>query len=169
VAVYVCQETGVLTCPWFRNLSPTYIAEFLAHYTDLPAARLIRGGADLARLTLPGDRVVEGRKPFLIPDVLSLPPDALTVALAKPEGYRALGVWPLIHEGRAIGLVGCYYDAPRTWSETEEEVYLAFCLQGAVALQNARLHDVQAERTAELEAFYARVLKVLPPGEGEIP
>jgi PAS domain S-box-containing protein len=166
-AVFLRQEEGVMTCPWSRGVSSRYIAEVLAHHKDLPSGQLMREGAELERFTLPGGRVIEGKKPFLFSDMHSLPPEALLRALAESEGYRALGNWPLTYEGRVIGLVSCYYNAPRTWSEAEQEVFLAFCLQAAVALQNVHLHEAQAQRTAELEAFYARVTEVMKTEGGK--
>lgn len=166
-AVFLRQEEGVMACAWSRGLSSRYIAEVLAHHKDLPSGQLMKEGAELDRFTLPGGRVIEGKKPFLFSDVHSLPHEAVLRALAESEGYRALGNWPLTYEGRVIGLVSCYYDAPRTWSEAEQEVFLAFCLQAAVALQNVHLHEAQAQRTAELEAFYARVTEVMKTEGGK--
>lgn len=167
VAVFLVEE-GAMTCAWSRGLTSRYLSEVLAHQSELTLAQLMREGAELAQVTLPGGRVIEGRKPFQIPDVRVLPPEGLTYTLAASEGYQAVGVWPLTYEGRVIGFVSCYYDAPRTWSEVEEEVFLAFSLQAAVALQNAHLYDAQAQRTAHLESFYARVLDVLtPPDAGK--
>ncbi len=160
-AVFFRQAGGGMTCAWSRGLSSGYIAEVLARHKDLPAGQLMQEGAELERFTLPGGRIIEGTKPFLFSDVRSLPPEAVLRGLAESEGYRALGNWPLTYEGRVIGLVSCYYNAPRTWSEAEQEVFLAYFLQAAVALQNAHLHEAQAQRTAELEAFYTRVTEVM--------
>jgi putative nucleotidyltransferase with HDIG domain len=51
--------------------------------------------------------------------------------------------------------MGCYYDAPRTWSKPELDVLQVFFRQAAVALENARLYEAQAQRTAELESLLA--------------
>ena len=146
-AVFLGGE-GAVTCAWSRGLTPGYVAEMVARLGDLPAGRLMGEGVPLARIARPGGRVIEATTPFLIPDVGALPPETPLVPLAASEGYRAAGIWPLTHEGHVIGFVSCYYDAPRTWSAVEEEVFLAFSLQAAVAVQNARLHDAQAQRTA---------------------
>lgn len=168
MAVFLVQE-GTMTCAWSRGLTARYLSEVLAHQSELTLAQLMREGAELAQVTLPGGRVIEGRKPFQIPDVRVLPPEGLTYTLAASEGYLGVGVWPLTYEGRVIGFVSCYYDAPRTWSKVEEEVFLAFSLQAAVALQNARLHDAQVQRTSQLESFYARVLDALNPSDAGEP
>jgi GAF domain-containing protein len=150
-AVFLGGE-GAVTGAWSRGLTPGYVAEMVARLGDLPAGRLMGEGVPLARIARPGGRVIDAKTPFLIPDVGALPPETPLVPLAVSEGYRAAGIWPLTHEGHVIGFVSFYYDVPRTWSAVEEEVFLAFSLQAAVAAQNARLHDAQAQRTAQLES-----------------
>ena len=56
----------------------------------------------------------------------------------------------LLHTSAAVG---CYYDAPHTWSETEQEVMQAFARQAALALENARLFESLQARLGELSAL----------------
>jgi putative nucleotidyltransferase with HDIG domain len=70
------------------------------------------------------------------------------------EGYRALAVWPMTSEEEVIAGVCCYYDAPRTWTQPEKEVFQTFTWQAVSALKNAWLYEAQAERRFELEALY---------------
>jgi len=155
VAVFVRLPDGTVTCPWSRGLSDDYVAQVLAHQEDLPVGRLLKqDGIALDRLELPGGRVVVGTKPFLFSDVQDLPVDALIRRLGDAAGHRALGIWPLTYEGRVIALVACYYNAPRTWSRAELEVFQALCGQAAAALENALLYETQARRRIELEALY---------------
>ncbi len=145
------QTDGTVACRWSRGVSSAYIAQVLAHLSDLPAGHLMREVVDQI-VELPGGGVVRGTKPFLLPDVQAQESE-LVSRLAGAEGYRAIGIWPLTSEGRAIGFMKCYYDAPRTWSKPELDVLHVFFRQAAVALENARLYEARAQRTAELEAL----------------
>jgi PAS domain S-box-containing protein len=152
-ALLVRQPDGTVACPWSRGISRTSIAEVIAHLHELPAGFLMtRAIEDVVEL--PGGSVARGMKPVLFPD-LDAAPSEMVSRLAREEGYRAAGVWPLRSEGRVIALMGCYYDAPRTWSKPELDALRVFFRQAAVALENARLHEARAQRTEELESLLA--------------
>jgi len=149
----VCQTDGTVACRWSQGVSSAYIAEVLARLRDLPAGHLMTEVVDQL-VELPGGSGVRGTKPFLLSDVRA-PESELVSRLAGAEGSRAMGIWPLTSEGRPVGLMKCYYDAPRTWSKPELDALHVFFRQAAVALENARLYEARAQRTAELEALLA--------------
>lgn len=153
-AVFLRDGDGQMTCPWAHGLSRCYVEKVLASQRDLPAGRLLEAGQPCPIEYLDGGPV-QGARPFLFPDIAALPPQALLRRLAEEEGYRALGIWPLLYEGRILGVVTSYYDRPRVWTPRESEVFSAFCRQAATALENARLHETQSRRTAELEGLLA--------------
>ncbi len=140
VAVYTRGSGESILCPWSRGLSREYITRALARTREMPGAKLL-----------------EDTRPIMIPDVHLLPKTAPVRTLAEAEGFRAVALWPLVYEGRAIAAVGCYFDAPRTWSEGEREVMEAFVRQAAVALESARLYTSLQEMNQELqEALQAK-------------
>ena len=136
-AVYLRHPDDTITCPWSQGLSPAYLEQVTARVLEMP-----------------GGRLLESPELVLIPDVEDLPEGAPLRGLARAEGYRAAGLWPLVYEGRVIAAVGCYYDAPRTWSVAGQEVREAFARQAAVALENARLFEAEQTRSQELDALY---------------
>jgi PAS domain S-box-containing protein/putative nucleotidyltransferase with HDIG domain len=145
-AVYVRGPDGTTVCPWSHGLSGEYIARALLHMWELPEGRLMDQPDSAA------DEGAEEIKPFVLTAVQGLPPEALSSALARTEGYAAIGHWPLSYEGRVIAVVTCCYDTPHTWSRVEREVFGAFCWEAAAALQNARLYEAQTRRMLEMEA-----------------
>ncbi len=151
-AVYLCQPDGTLAASWSQNLSSTYVDQVL-HYAKLLATGRMMDGAKPDLLELSG-RGIEASAPVLYPDVQALPPAVLVPRLTQAEGYRGLGNWPLVYEGKILGLLSCYHDAPRTWSAPEQDVFQMFAQEAAFALHNARLHDAQMQRAADLEVLF---------------
>ncbi len=150
--VFVRQPDGTVICPWSLGLSADFIAEMLSHQRELTIGRVV-GEPAATRATVVDGRTVDTDKPFLFSDILAFPEGSLSRVLAEREGIRATGFLPLAYEGRVIAAVVCYYDAPRTWTEPEQEVFLSFCWQAAIALQNAGLREGQAQRAGALEVL----------------
>ncbi len=153
-AVFLRSPSGVVTCPWSQGVSEAYIAQVVtpkgaanpwAHVTQHP---------ELVCMDLPKRQRAQGLEPTLIADTRALPAGNEVRRRADREGFRALGAWPLIHEGRVGAAVSCYYEAPHTWSPPEREAMQAFSWQAAAALENGRSYEAQGQRTAELEALY---------------
>jgi putative nucleotidyltransferase with HDIG domain len=153
VAVFLRSASGVVTCPWSRGLSASYVGELCTPDDAAPWAHLTRH-AELACMDLPKSRRAAAPEPVLVDDIRTLPAGNDTRRRADREGIRAFAAWPLVHEGRAGAAVACYYDAPRTWSAPEREAMQAFAWQAAAALENGRSYEAQGRRTAELEALY---------------
>lgn len=68
---------------------------------------------------------------------------------------EAVGMYPLMYEGRVIAVVVSFYPEPRQWSPAEYEVLSAFARQSAVALENARLFEEAERRLSHLQALRA--------------
>ncbi len=137
VAVYIRYQGDRIYCAWSHGLSERYIEQITAHVDRVP-----------------GGRLRTDPNPMLIPDMSQLPGQAYEWLrnLTRMEGYRGLALWPLVYEGRMVATIGCYYDAPRTWSKAEQEVMEAFARQAAIALENARLYESLQEMNEELQA-----------------
>jgi PAS domain S-box-containing protein len=135
-AIYLRQPDDTVTCPWAVGLSPDYVAQVTSRVQEIP-----------------GGQLLERTEPVLISDLQDLSEDVLIRCLAEAEGYRALGLWPLVYEGRVMAAVGCYHDQPHRYTPAEVDVLLAFGRQGAVALENARLYEAKERHTARLKAI----------------
>ncbi len=71
--------------------------------------------------------------------------------MAQANRYRSVLAVPLNVKGAIYGTICFYYYAPRTFSQEERELAVAFADQAALAIENARLRDQveQAAVTAE--------------------
>ncbi|MHB8730553.1 MAG: GAF domain-containing protein [bacterium] len=137
-AAFLRQPGDVVTCPWAAGMPDDYVARIIAQGSDLSEIAVeIAGAADR--------RIGEAGRPFLCSDVERLSPASMARRAARSAGYRAVGVWPLMYGGRLTALLLNYYDAARAWSMAEQDAFEAFCRQGAVALENARLYDAVAQ------------------------
>ncbi|HET7266298.1 MAG TPA: MASE1 domain-containing protein [bacterium] len=152
-AVYLYEGDGTVTCRWSHALSSGYAPKMIRWLEELSRGRALPA-TDPRSLVLPWGQHMDETQPMLVSDIHALPPESPLVRLAREEGYRALGAWPLVYEGQVIGVAGCYYDTPRTWADAEQDVFHTFSQKAAVALQNAYLHDASAQRMAELENLY---------------
>jgi PAS domain S-box-containing protein len=151
-AVYLRQPDGTLSCAWAENLSSGYVAQVLRWARELAGGRVMDGARpDLLELS---GRGIDASGPVLYADVDALPPAVAIPRITQAEGYRALGNWPLVYDGAVLGLLSCYYDAPRTWSAGEEEVLRTFAEDAAIALHNAAVLDAQQQRAADLEVLF---------------
>ncbi|MEW5985887.1 MAG: GAF domain-containing protein [Chloroflexota bacterium] len=125
-ALYVRQANARVSCPWTHRLSAAYVSQILTHLHEVP-----------------GGRMLTNTEPILIPDVADLPAGNRLGDLARLEGFRAVGLWPLIYKGYVLAAIGCYYDQPHTWSAAEEDVLRSFALQAGIAFENARLFEAE--------------------------
>ncbi len=102
---------------------------------------------------VPGNQLFRSLEPVLIPDTEKLAEDSLIRKLALQEQFRAVGLWPLVYEGKVVAAVGVYYDSPYTWDESQKEILLAFTRQSAIAIQNTRLFSETKRRAVQQEAL----------------
>ena len=96
---------------------------------DAPLAECVRTG-DIIRLKSPGDW--ETRYPHLVP-------------LLAETGHRAQLVTPLVAGGATIGALGIAFRSERTFPDDETQLLVAVTAQCAIALERARLYDLEKE------------------------
>lgn len=135
-AVYVRSSESSAYCAWFVGLS----ADYVVHVTE-------------ELNTVPGGQLLTSTEPVLIPDMTALPGGNHLRRLAETEGYRSLGLWPLVYQGYVVAALGLYYDRPYQITDMERETLLAFTRQAAIAIQNASLFEETHRRAAQQEAL----------------
>ncbi|MBC8508915.1 MAG: GAF domain-containing protein [Chloroflexi bacterium] len=142
-AVYLRQPDDSVTCPWFHDLSPEYVAQVTMHVSEIP-----------------GGQLMQKAEPVILADIQALPEDTLIRQLAQIEGYRSTFLWPLVYEGQVIAASGCYYDIPQAWCAARREVMDAFANEAAVALKNANLLETTQYQTMELAELYNTAIAI---------
>jgi PAS domain S-box-containing protein len=143
-AVYLREAEDTASCAWFQGLSAEYVRRVTEQVRDVPGNQLFRS-----------------IEPVLVPDTEKLPAGSLLRELAQQEQYRAVGLWPLVYEGKVVAAVGIYYDIPHFWDETQNEILLAFTGQSAIAIQNARLFNETKRRAVQQEALNKIIAEVV--------
>jgi PAS domain S-box-containing protein len=88
----------------------------------------------------------------LVSDILAPPSDTPSPSFLEhlTASFRTLLAVPLIVKGEAYGGLVLYYTRPRTVSEEEADLAMAFADQAALAIENARLRQ-QAREAAVME------------------
>lgn len=142
-ALYLLQEDGKVSAPWFENLSLDYVMQVSERFAELP-----------------GGMLFDRSDPVLVSDIEQLPSDSLLKKLGSKEGFHGIELWPLVYKDDVVAAIGCYFDNPHIASETEQEVMLTFARQAAVALVNAQLFEETRRRTRQLEALNAIITEV---------
>jgi PAS domain S-box-containing protein len=137
VGIYSMQsETGALSIQATRGLLITYVAG-----VEIPIGQ---GALREAMVT---------RRPVVVPDLAAGPDNPAWHAEREADigpwvrVYRALLAVPIIVQGEIYGGMLLYYAQPRTLSDEEVDLAVAFGDQVALALENARLRD-RAEQAA---------------------
>jgi signal transduction histidine kinase len=88
-----------------------------------------------------------------IPDVTSLDPSeyALTQALSKEVGVRALLAAPMLREDSAIGCILLRKPEPGAFTARQIELLETFAAQAVIAIENVRLFTEIQEKSRQLE------------------
>jgi serine phosphatase RsbU (regulator of sigma subunit)/PAS domain-containing protein len=108
----------------------------------------------------PGSIAIHSRKPFLIGDVAKV--DKVFKALSGDQIKSWLGI-PLIARGQVIGLITIDRAEPNAFAEEDIDLTLAFANQAAIALENARLYEIEVrEIERELELAHEIQETLLP-------
>jgi adenylate cyclase len=103
------------------------------------------------RATLTGRTAIE-RRPVHIPDVLADPeyeyPEAQQLG-----GFRAMLGVPMLEDGKVVGVIDLWRDAPAPFSDDEIALVELFAGQATLALQMARLSTTIERQRSELARF----------------
>ncbi len=139
-AALFLRDDGHVRCAWQEGFNTEFITDLLASTWELPSGHVLREGRSL-----------------LVSDIGHLPPDSPVRAWAERGGYRAFFLLPLVHEGRTLGYLGCYWTRPYHPPPYEQEVMETFARLAATALQGAHLYETLLQTNKALEeALQAR-------------
>lgn len=145
IAVYVRTPNDTFCCGWGHDISSEYVAR-VTHYLNEMSNR----------------RQLHLHQPLQVSDINNIgasargddtAPAGHLRRLAEEEEYRAFALWPAIHEGRPVAIIGCYYDDSKHWSTAESEVMQTYARQAAAALESARLFEAEREQRELAEAL----------------
>jgi len=112
-------------------------------------------------------KVIEGRRPILVNDVLGAPDITKHQTIARMQVRSIMGA-PLIAKGKLLG--AAYVDTSRlagVFDETSLVLFETFVQLAAVAIENARLIEAEQEasnRYRELQEYLNTVLSSQPHG-----
>ena len=101
-------------------------------------------------------------RPWACLDVASLPAGTWDPQLAGEATVRGVLLVPLVHGGRAIGLLTVAADRPRRWTRDDLEVMTALGAHAALAMRNADLFErlgASAAQMAVVQAASARMAR----------
>ena len=86
-------------------------------------------------------KVVETRRPIIVPDALGDTRLAVSKELIHQEGYRSMFCVPLVAKGRVLGGISVYTSDIREFRLDELRLVQAFADQAAIAMENSRLYQ----------------------------
>ncbi len=110
--------------------------ELVVHATEEPSAYWSKS---LAAFSKPiADRVIAAKKPVIIENLDEEHP-AREVELIQQEHWVSLLAVPLVVRERAIGVLSCYTNRPREFTESDIALFSTLANQTALAIENARL------------------------------
>ena len=84
-------------------------------------------------------KVVETRRPIIVPNALEDTRLAVSKELIHQEGYRSMFCVPLVAKGRVLGGISVYTSDFREFTLDELRLVQAFADQAAIAMENSRL------------------------------
>jgi len=138
-------ETDNVRRAWSVGLSQAYIDTVDALYDEIP-----------------GSQVITHREPRLIADALNDPTMLPLYDVVKQEGYRSVGLFPMVSQDQTIGTIGFYYDTVHVFRHEEVEIAQTFADELSVFVQNhrlvTRLREAEAWRRLTLEATREAVI-----------
>jgi signal transduction histidine kinase len=124
-----------------------------AHHGQIPMAGPIgQLTLSLVRGRIIGRAVID-RRTIQVTDALAEPneyPESHKTALQL--GYRTVLAVPLVHTGKAIGVILIRRGEVRLFTERQIELVNTFADQAVIAIENTRLFEAEQTRTKELQS-----------------
>jgi PAS domain S-box-containing protein len=96
-----------------------------------------------------GQAVLE-RRVIHIEDVLALPPNPLRESTQRAGGYRAFLAVPMLRNDTVVGVIACWRDEARAFSDRLISLMQTFADQAVIAIENTRLFQELEVRNREL-------------------
>jgi signal transduction histidine kinase len=103
---------------------------------------------ELGQTTL--GRAAASRQPIQVADILAAGEDSTTRRLLERAGYRSLLAVPLLREDEIVGALVVRRREPGAFAEDTIALLQTFAAQSALAIQNARLFQELADKSAQL-------------------
>lgn len=93
-------------------------------------------------------------EPIAIENVYQMKKNSFNFSNNLIEHFKAFLTIPLTARKEVYGCLALYYPQPRNFSEEEISLAVTFAEQAALAIQNARLIQIEQDRKKELENLY---------------
>lgn len=91
-------------------------------------------------------RCLRTGKPVIIPDIQTTSLALDLIQLFRADDIRSFADFPLVTPDGQIGFLSVFFDAPHIFHREEIELLQTFASQAALAVSNARLHEVTDEQ-----------------------
>lgn len=140
-AIYLRNPDGAIKCRWFNKLSSTHVQR-IESYEERELANLL----------------VASSHPMLISDITASGIDPQIRDVFTEEGFKAIGLFPIIFDEQVIGSIASFYTEPHTWSQNTQDIMMGFTNQAALTLQNAYLYKQLEEGYLDMALALANAM-----------
>ncbi|SFK77543.1 Sugar diacid utilization regulator [Geodermatophilus ruber] len=135
-------DRGVLVMEGSCGMSADYIAGVNAAHP----ITLRPGDPDEA----PSSRAFSTQRAVQVSDISMAPTFRPWEGVARQEGFRSMIAVPLLVSGRALGTLNCYLVDVHEFGPDETDLLTTLAHQAAIAIEAARLRDLEARTIADL-------------------
>jgi PAS domain S-box-containing protein len=122
-------------------LESNYLRQVTARWDDTPHGHS------------PVGETIRTSSPVIVDDLLHDPRVTPWLAAYQQYGLRSGAVFPLISRQKAFGALTLYSDQPGYFTTERVDFFQSYALQGAAALENARLFEETERRLSHMEAL----------------